>query len=992
MPTSSPTVTPTESVGFYGRGDADCTVTLSAADVTGTVRGMTGQSTCHNDDCDRDGQVTATDVDCAARCLFGECPVPPYAPQIAAVLPHSAPGIAPLSVVRVVGTNFGSGERLRRMVVGGAEAQFIDAPSATEWLVVVPEVPPGIVDVVALNGDLTSAPFPISVVPRVPIGAADTFEGVLDLLDALVEQFVTLDLDSLYGQSAAAVRAALENFRQELGAQRAALQADPSYTAEVRAVLDAVFDGVGLPDMLRSALDAFTGTSGQAAGHGGVAALAPTIIARVVGQTTRVMATQLVRVAPVVELPALASVGAALGIMAAVVVVVADAPVITKVIPDSPRPGKIIEVEGQGFGTLPPLPSLLVKTKGGTIVVPAQGSSGGLLQYRFPAAVGVCGRVGLALQRLLKESNTVTVNVQPVLTELLNTTVLPGQDLTLRAFGAVGCPELRRDVEFRYVVNSQPVVREIGYFSDVAADFLKGRVPERLPPATYGIRLNVGGIESAEELSLRVENPIEALGVTCGTVDGRLERLLLPPGEPSVGVCIAFTKPEGTQVPLLASFYWTSTNPTIVALDHPGLAVDLRAAGSGEAGINVEMFVPGPDGTPRSLAHSDVGYQVRVEDAPPATLTPTGTATATPTSTPTPTSVPSNTPIPTASKNVTPTRTRTASPTPTATGAGTGGARAFVANSLLDNVSVIDLVTRTPITAIAVQDMPVDVAIHPSGLLAYVANETSSTISIIDTVGNQVASTISLGQFPDAFHPKRVAFTPSGAKAYVTGNRGRPQPDGSQDEVLAVINVATEQMVATVHLQQPGVQFARGEGVAITPDGRFAYVTVITADLVAVIDATSNALVTTVPVGDQPTAIAITPDGETAYAWNQFSHNVSIITLANNSVRGTIPIGDFSEFEGGDIAVARDGSFAWLVAPNLNHIYLIDTATSQVATLSTSRPERIVFGPDGALAYITARGSPGYLEIWDTARRQRATRLRVGDQPKGLAVAVAPPQ
>src|SRR5512135_965648 len=55
----------------YRRGDADCNLEVSVADIVAVVQGLTAHSICDNDDCDRDGQVTAADVECTAFCVFG---------------------------------------------------------------------------------------------------------------------------------------------------------------------------------------------------------------------------------------------------------------------------------------------------------------------------------------------------------------------------------------------------------------------------------------------------------------------------------------------------------------------------------------------------------------------------------------------------------------------------------------------------------------------------------------------------------------------------------------------------------------------------------------------------------------------------------------------------------------------------------------------------------------------------------------------------------
>ena len=73
----------------------------------------------------------------------------------------------------------------------------------------------------------------------------------------------------------------------------------------------------------------------------------------------------------------------------------------------------------------------------------------------------------------------------------------------------------------------------------------------------------------------------------------------------------------------------------------------------------------------------------------------------------------------------------------------------------------------------------------------------------------------------------------------------------------------------------------------------FAYVTNqgISGD-VSVIATASNTVVATVPVGGFPIGVAITPDGAFAYVTNIQSDAVSIIAIASNTVVATVPVGN----------------------------------------------------------------------------------------------------
>ena len=60
--------------------------------------------------------------------------------------------------------------------------------------------------------------------------------------------------------------------------------------------------------------------------------------------------------------------------------------------------------------------------------------------------------------------------------------------------------------------------------------------------------------------------------------------------------------------------------------------------------------------------------------------------------------------------------------------------------------------------------------------------------------------------------------------------------------------------------------------MAITPDGKHAYVTNYTDSTVSVITTATGAVSAPITVGEAPAAVAITPDGKHAYVTNEGSN------------------------------------------------------------------------------------------------------------------------
>ena len=115
-------------------------------------------------------------------------------------------------------------------------------------------------------------------------------------------------------------------------------------------------------------------------------------------------------------------------------------------------------------------------------------------------------------------------------------------------------------------------------------------------------------------------------------------------------------------------------------------------------------------------------------------------------------------------------------------------------------------------------------------------------------------------------------------------------------------------------------------GVAITPDGNFAYVTNFGSNSVTVIGKADNTVTATVGVGTNPHGVAITPDGNFAYVANQFSENVSVIATASNTVAATITVGTWPV----GVAITPDGLVAYVTNRRSNSVSVIATVSNTV--------------------------------------------------------------
>ena len=265
-----------------------------------------------------------------------------------------------------------------------------------------------------------------------------------------------------------------------------------------------------------------------------------------------------------------------------------------------------------------------------------------------------------------------------------------------------------------------------------------------------------------------------------------------------------------------------------------------------------------------------------------------------------------------------------------------------------DEVAVIDAAALNPEnynpaeTNIHAGYDPGDVAVTPDGSQLWVADTGPQTgpssptaITVISTATDQVTATLPL---PAA--PAQIAFSPSGATAYVTTAGG-----------LWVFDTATGHLTAVIRgLGDP-------YGVAVSPDGSTVYVTNTDQGQVEVIDAATDTVTGTIAVGQLPWQLAVSPDGKTAYVADPDSDQVSVISTSSDTVTSTIPL------PGGPdtLALTPDGSQLWVGGLTSGNVTVLDTATQSVAGtiyLGDGGPNS-GDGDEPASIVLTATPTPG---------------------------------
>ena len=130
--------------------------------------------------------------------------------------------------------------------------------------------------------------------------------------------------------------------------------------------------------------------------------------------------------------------------------------------------------------------------------------------------------------------------------------------------------------------------------------------------------------------------------------------------------------------------------------------------------------------------------------------------------------------------------------------------RVYIADGVSGSLAVLDMRTHGALATIPVGGTPASLALDSPDNRLYVADAASGKVSVIDTATSAILAT-----FPTAASPSAIAVHPSGSPILVVA---------SGDGKVQAFDGETHQLLREAPL--PGVQ-----GIGLTPDGQWAYVT-----------------------------------------------------------------------------------------------------------------------------------------------------------------------
>jgi YVTN family beta-propeller protein len=253
--------------------------------------------------------------------------------------------------------------------------------------------------------------------------------------------------------------------------------------------------------------------------------------------------------------------------------------------------------------------------------------------------------------------------------------------------------------------------------------------------------------------------------------------------------------------------------------------------------------------------------------------------------------------------------------------------------------------------------------------LAVVGERDSDQVSFVNAATNKLVG----GPIEAGDGPTSVAITPDGKYAYVT--------DGVAESV-SVIETGLRHNVATIK--------KAGEepfGIAITPDGKYAYVTDRGSNKVAVISTQAKEVVKSITVGLEPTGVAISPTGKFAYVANHADNTVEVI---NTETMAPAPGEPIKVGEGPMGIEFTPGGTAYVVDEIGKEVSAINTATMGVTKIPLSpksgEPQGIAISPDGTEAFVVGP-KIGPISVIDTGTNKVTSEVKIEGEPQEVAFA-----
>lgn len=245
--------------------------------------------------------------------------------------------------------------------------------------------------------------------------------------------------------------------------------------------------------------------------------------------------------------------------------------------------------------------------------------------------------------------------------------------------------------------------------------------------------------------------------------------------------------------------------------------------------------------------------------------------------------------------------------------------------------------------------------VAPDGKSAYALETVSNRVAVIDLESRKVTRFIPVGSLPTG-----LAVVPDGTKLIVTSS------DSFESKLITLEHPDPSRPGTTLpdQIDQIDTQSSWITDVALTADGKTAYLLDAAGSRVGVFDLATRKITSFITVGLSPRSLAVSPDGSHVFVANMNPTENRVITTRTLAVAAIDSSG--AGFE--QVAVAPDGSVAYFSDPTGNRVAIVDAGTLKVKS------------------FISIPGRPTRLTV-----DSKTGRVFVAEETAGAIAVLAPP-
>ncbi|GGI29267.1 gliding motility-associated C-terminal domain-containing protein [Pedobacter mendelii] len=282
---------------------------------------------------------------------------------------------------------------------------------------------------------------------------------------------------------------------------------------------------------------------------------------------------------------------------------------------------------------------------------------------------------------------------------------------------------------------------------------------------------------------------------------------------------------------------------------------------------------------------------------------------------------------------------------------------AYIADTYLNVVSVINLLTNLVVATIPVGLNPHNVEISLDGSLVYVANYHGGSVSVINASTNMVKSNIITDDYQLGFIVSDDAST-----LYTISGNGK----------FSVINTSTNAIIKSLVLN------ITSYSMCFSADRKFIYIASNYGNDVVVFNTQTNAVEYTIPIGVNSNTLCLSPDGGSLYVSTR-DNNIKIINTATRLVTSSIAISNPYA-----TMLSSDGKFLYVTTGG-NSVTVINTfdKSTVIRYPAGQYIEGISLNQDGSRLYIINQ-VPGNVQVVNTTNNTLAANINVGSNPYSI--------